>query len=1098
MKDGLKPEPAPKLAHCPTRADPRVRGRGDATMDHRKRDYEAEDRAAALPRHRATLGHPLDGRWGADAGDESSSASTATGRSPPLGGGGDPLRGGAGFADPLGASGDSPGVARGDAEVFDDPLRANGGGATVASGPMSRDERASEILRGRDGDSRRARDLLAGPGAEDPEVVAEWESRKVAIHARFSGQGTVRVSKSFDIISTRERGLRGIQARLDELNDPAAGQRADYSRITVHEYVTRLKQLNEDIAAAWQASDRINALKLSIQAAKLLRDSSVPKFFPVLFVLVCDILDTIGRLVFERIRAKAERDDDGELIEKLPEGFTCDDVREEAKVTCRNWFRKIASVQELVPRVYMEIAILRCYHFLQKGPPVKQLERLIGMCRGVGDPLVAAYLRAYLAHKGSSLCGEESRAPLMSQLSDFLPQYGLLLHPEVAARNFYCATSGITRAEYLALLDPAVDWILRCCARRADVPTLKRVLELGGDAPPPPFLKGALRAMPSAVTSANAEHIVALIGASSRCGDRYASANEGAGAGSNGSQGDAVSPALAAAATGSRSSNDAARRGVVPEHVVAQADCYRLLGEKLVECPPRSDIRLAVLREVWAAVRKCADLHAYLRCADAWSEYVVANFGQAELDALLRDAVKHLEVGTAAGGGGGEGGTAKLPEKLLALVENIAFRVLTHRETLADALALESFVPLTDFLHGSTRRYFFRRALELVTDPAAGPIRDPVALHFAFEGAKVLHDALDGMSADSDRREATRLTTRFIRAASFGRDYEAHLNFLTSCRGAFYALSDVQEVVVLRAARLAVEALRAVKGKHSNKTLAFVKATIAFCQITAPSVAGAQSRLRLFLAAAEAALMNGLVQQADGLVRSAITDAQESTGASAVGGWRDLAPGEADAAAVDFVRRCASLLVVLPGHPEKGPLYIVRGLARVMETFPWSPKSDAPVQAHLALVQLCAALAQPRLPYRVEGVQSNDSLYAGEPEYAEEVLELTHELVQRATDAAGARVDGDGEEDGEEGGGGDGESGKAKAKAKDAVIGSADAVARMARANLDLANVLATCCRPTGEIRSLVEAVAGRAREALGAEDAYQRATEAYARARLR
>ena len=88
-----------------------------------------------------------------------------------------------------------------------------------------------------------------------------------------------------------------------------------------------------------------------------------------------------------------------------------------------------------------------------------------------------------------------------------------------------------------------------------------------------------------------------------------------------------------AAATGSRSSsNDAARRGVVPEHVVAQADCYRLLGEKLVECPPRSDIRLAVLREVWAAVRKCADLHAYLRCADAWSEYVIANFGQAELD----------------------------------------------------------------------------------------------------------------------------------------------------------------------------------------------------------------------------------------------------------------------------------------------------------------------------------------------------------------------------------------------------------------------------------------------------------------------------------
>ena len=205
---------------------------------------------------------------------------------------------------------------------------------------MSRDERASEFCAGATRALGAPRTSPPAPAPNDPEVVTEWESRKVAIHARFSGQGTVRVSKSFDIISTRESGLRSIQARLDELNDPAAGQRADYSRITVHEYITRLKQLNEDIAAAWQASDRINALKLSIQAAKLLRDSSVPTFFPVLFVLVCDILDTIGRLVFERIRAKAERDDDDELIEKLPEGFTCDDVREEAKVTCRNWFRR--------------------------------------------------------------------------------------------------------------------------------------------------------------------------------------------------------------------------------------------------------------------------------------------------------------------------------------------------------------------------------------------------------------------------------------------------------------------------------------------------------------------------------------------------------------------------------------------------------------------------------------------------------------------------------------------------------------------------------------------------------------------------------------
>ena len=75
---------------------------------------------------------------------------------------------------------------------------------------------------------------------------------------------------------------------------------------------------------------------------------------------------------------------------------------------------------------------------------------------------------------------------------------------------------------------------------------------------------------------------------------------------------------------------------------------------------------------------------------------------------------------------------------------------------------------------------------------------------------------------------------------------------------------------------------------------------------------------------------------------------------SEVGGWSDMRPHEADDAAVGFTRRCAALLVVLPGHPTKGPLYITRGLVRVMDTFPWSPDSAGPVHAYLALVHLSA------------------------------------------------------------------------------------------------------------------------------------------------
>eukprot|EP00960_Hanusia_phi_P074403 768231-Hanusia_phi.AAC.6 len=77
-------------------------------------------------------------------------------------------------------------------------------------------------------------------------------------------------------------------------------------RYNAREYVTKMTELNEELARAWNKEERVKALKMAIQCSKLLGDTSTPQFYPSLFVLVTEILDTFGRLVFERIKQKVE------------------------------------------------------------------------------------------------------------------------------------------------------------------------------------------------------------------------------------------------------------------------------------------------------------------------------------------------------------------------------------------------------------------------------------------------------------------------------------------------------------------------------------------------------------------------------------------------------------------------------------------------------------------------------------------------------------------------------------------------------------------------------------------------------------------------
>ena len=66
-----------------------------------------------------------------------------------------------------------------------------------------------------------------------------------------------------------------------------------------------------------------------------------------------------------------------------------------------------------------------------------------------------------------------------------------------------------------------------------------------------------------------------------------------------------------------------------------------------------------------------------------------------------------------------------------------------------------------------------------------------------------------------------------------------------------------------QANRLCIRTLEMKRGVLNRRTLAFIKACVAYNQITIPSILDTIKQIKLYLVSAEVALQNGLAQQAE-------------------------------------------------------------------------------------------------------------------------------------------------------------------------------------------------------------------------------------------
>ena len=181
--------------------------------------------------------------------------------------------------------------------------------------------------------------------------------------------------------------------RLEKLNNSDTREREEVHELSFQEVIELASQRKSELVEAWNHDERVKSLKIVIQLCKFLTDVTYPYLYPRLFAIVSQSLDLFGERVYERLCIKAFKT-------AQPGSFSPSEVDAKTKETAQNWLYKVSSIRELIPRIFVEAALLRIFSFLLDDPYSDTLSRLLQQTNGIGHPLISAYARSYIVKKG--------------------------------------------------------------------------------------------------------------------------------------------------------------------------------------------------------------------------------------------------------------------------------------------------------------------------------------------------------------------------------------------------------------------------------------------------------------------------------------------------------------------------------------------------------------------------------------------------------------------------------------------------------------------------------------------------------------------------
>jgi hypothetical protein len=629
-------------------------------------------------------------------------------------------------------------------------------------------------------------------GTEDPQastsLAARWSKYKNFCLASFQTRASDFTKTDVSMLVSRR--VRDRLAELAVSSDEAQlitsmQQNEEALREEIKSQSAELERLHRD-SLHWEMIELIS------RSCELLVNAKSPQFYPAQFMMVLDLVDSFGRMVYDRIN-----------LHSITKGSFLKEAEATKQLLALNWSMILCRTSHLLPRLLLQISFLRCVRFHPFKSVEEAIHQIVNAIPGLGTASAGVYVRSYFVYTVFSQFPETS----CDLLLPLFTSYGrALLHLKNGAFERQFKIMDYQFVKYVETHGPALRFFVSVMVQVGDAAFLRTALDefysLG--VPSAFILECLLEELPPKFVARIYQVLLILIDKS--------------------------------------------------DDVVPHPNLIHRLLTSLTNAALTEGI-LELMNDVWNRMREFKSVEDFVYVAAPMTAFIAKFCAPHYLNRFLDNVAQVLHHNFAGrkenAKGQMVGSRMELSKKLTDCVTQcIVYTVNSHRNFEQVLTHTGAIVDLMDFLNESALAEVSRIILN---DVSVKPfdMNDPLCIRILLELSQILFQSLSVLSPVDVIEKTNRIIEWFLYRVDFGGNIEAHLSFLLSARQAFPTGVRPLSAIALIALRLTSQV--ATRKPASWDVIA--RSLLAFAFVTIPSVPDPQTRALLYLAGANAALV---------------------------------------------------------------------------------------------------------------------------------------------------------------------------------------------------------------------------------------------------